>query len=127
MAAGRFGGFADNTEVDFSDSFLAFGLIGGILYTIIIFNVFRTTFRAWQRTRRPTMLAVMALLVVIFGHWMYGGQYSTAALCFFCIGSIERFARNMQVATASPNIASRPARAKIQRAFSAMPGAVPCA
>ncbi len=96
-AAGKFGGQGDNTEIDFSDAFLSMGIVGGCLYLVIIGNVLSSAIRHWRRARSVTVFVVLALLLVMFGRWLSGGQYSTAALCWFCIGGMDRIIRTLSL------------------------------
>ena len=96
MAAIRFGGDIAGTEVDFADVFLSLGAIGGLIYLMIIFNTFK---RAVQQVRQEKSFAAflaMSVLCVGFFRWLYGGQYAAAALCFFCMGCIDRGSKSTQ-------------------------------
>jgi hypothetical protein len=90
IAAGKFGGAADGTEVDLSDAFLSIGLVGGLVYMAIVYSVLSSLIRKWRITHSAAALSVLAVLSVMFGRWLYGGQYATAAFCWFCIGSANR-------------------------------------
>ncbi|MDP9174158.1 MAG: hypothetical protein M3O30_09875 [Planctomycetota bacterium] len=110
MAAQKFGGSLGCTEIDFSDAFLSMGIIGGIVYLRIISEVFKSAFMRWRLTKSSTSLALIAILFVAFGRWLYGGQYSTTALCWFCIGALDRVGDRSAQLT---RIASEPRRVSL--------------
>jgi hypothetical protein len=90
LAAGKFGASGGSTEMDISDAFESLGIVGGFIYIALVVSVLAGTTREWRRTRSPVTFAVLAILFVMFGRWMNGGQYATAALCWFCIGGMDR-------------------------------------
>ncbi len=100
IAADKFGGGNISTESDWTDSFVALGLIGGFLYTFIIGLVLVTALREWVRTRSFVSLAVLGVLLAGIGHWLHGGYYAVGMLIWFLIGAMDRAAR---LAQALPN------------------------
>lgn len=88
ISAQKFGGEGAETgsEVDVSNAFIGFGLIGGILYLVIVGATLRSAFLRYIRTGDPLVLAVAGLLIVTFGQWLNGGLYAVASLIWFLIG-----------------------------------------
>jgi hypothetical protein len=90
LAGSRFGGLNLSSEVDISNAFVNFGLIGGIIYlAMTIFALTRAITFAW-RDPRPEHLWIMAVLVVNLGQWLNGGYYLLAPLTWFLIGGMNR-------------------------------------
>jgi hypothetical protein len=96
MAAGKFGGNAKSSEVDWSNLGLSLGLPGMLLYGIIIFLTLRALLRVWQRRRSPVALALLGVIFLMGGVWLIGGEYGTTALVWTCIGMMDHFHRNLQ-------------------------------
>jgi hypothetical protein len=94
MAAAKFGGGqnAAGFEKDIPNIFYSLGAGGGILYLIIMYQALCSTMRVWTRGRSILALMIFGILVSQLGYWLLGGQYSTTALVWFLIGSIDRFA-----------------------------------
>ena len=67
MAAGKFGSVGGSTEIDISDAFESMGIVGGFIYIVIVLSVLTGIIREWRRARSPTTLAVLAVLLVMFG------------------------------------------------------------
>jgi hypothetical protein len=97
MAASKFGGSVRGTETDIGDAFMSMGVVGGCIYLALVVTVLKTTVREWRLTRSPVTLSVLGVLFVMLGRWMYGGQYATASLCWFCIGSMDCITRQSKI------------------------------
>ena len=91
LAAAKYGGRVKSSEFDVSNVFLSTGLVGGVLYVLVVALALLAAFRYWWRTRSLVALALLGILVVTFGAWLNGGQYAVAALAWFCIGALDRF------------------------------------
>jgi hypothetical protein len=89
-AASKFGGGSKSAEVDFSNVFLATGVVGGGLYVVVIFLAVRAAVRYWHFTRSLLALALIAVLTATFRKWLAGGQYAIASLVWICIGALDR-------------------------------------
>lgn len=89
-AASQFGGEALGTERDLSNMFVSLGVIGGLVYAVLIGLVLWRTALLWRDTRGVASLALMGILVVELGLWLYGSHYAITALIWFCIGSMDR-------------------------------------
>jgi hypothetical protein len=76
-----------STEVDLSNSFVAFGPGGGVLYLVIVLLVLFQAVRCLF-AGRWTMLPVAGLLIVGLGQWLTGGHYALAPLTWLLIGTV---------------------------------------
>jgi hypothetical protein len=84
-----------NTELDFTDMFVALGVVGGFCYLFVVIAVTRAMFRYAQTTQKKVALAVVALLVCTGGTWLISGQYSISAVDWFVIGAVARATRKV--------------------------------
>ena len=91
-AAKKFGSAGGSVEGDSSNMFISTGLVGGVIYLIIIFLILRTALRYWHHTRSLVALALLGILMVTFLDWLKGGQYAVSPLIWICIGALDRFA-----------------------------------
>lgn len=78
------------TEVDFLDAFVALGLAGGVLFTMVVVSVLRRVVSLYLRTSDVVMFALVGVLVITLGQWLNGGYYAVAPLIWFLIGWICR-------------------------------------
>jgi hypothetical protein len=62
------------------------------LYGAIIVTVLKTALAWWRAERATIALATLGLVVVTFGGWLIGGEYSMAALVWLYIGAMDRLA-----------------------------------
>lgn len=98
-AAGKYGGsIGGSTEGDVGDLFRSTGLVGGVVYLIILFLIIRSAFYYWAKTRSLLALSLAGVLAVNFFLWLMGGQYAMSALIWFLIGALDRF-QNMPTDT----------------------------
>ena len=94
LAAGKFGGTLAGSEMDFSDMFIALGLVGGVLFLCLTYVVMRTCLQQWQQHRHPVTLAVIGLLANCTAHWLAGGCYMLVTLLWFAVGTVDRVQRS---------------------------------
>jgi hypothetical protein len=94
-AAGKFGGNAANTEVDFTNVLLSTGLVGGAIYHVMIILIILTAVRYWIRTRSLLAMCLVGILAVMFLLWLKGGQYAVSTLLWFSIGALDRLYRDV--------------------------------
>jgi hypothetical protein len=106
LAATKYGSTGANTEGDFGNMFTALGLVGGIIFTLIVFHTLKEAALHWHRSRSLTSLTALAILVVTFNLWMVGGNYAVAMLIWVTIGYIDRTALKHKLETMDPNEAS---------------------
>jgi hypothetical protein len=90
IAASKYGGLATSTEFDLSNVMVSLGILGGVLYEVIVAIVFFFALRWWSTARSPASLAMLGICVATFGAWLIGGEYSMVAIAWFCIGSMDR-------------------------------------
>lgn len=110
-AASKFGsGGTGSTETDIGDVFVSTGLFGGILYLVIIFLTLRTVLRYWTASRSLYALCFAGILAVVFFLWLRGGQYSTSPLVWLCVGALDSFYHQHELAQddslAEPTVSS---------------------
>lgn len=86
----KFGGEATQTEVDLSNTAVAFGPIGVIVFAVVLYLGFRQAYRAASGTRTPVALAALGILVVTTGQWLNGGDYAVAWLPWLLLGWLDR-------------------------------------
>lgn len=77
-----------SSEVDFSDMFISLGAVGGILYLFVIWSTAKEALLYTKTVKRSVSLPVLAALICTLASWLIGGQYSTASIVFFLIGSL---------------------------------------
>ncbi|MBA2792488.1 MAG: hypothetical protein H0U32_00665 [Thermoleophilaceae bacterium] len=118
------------TDNDIGDAFVAFGIVGGLVFIAIIVMSFRGVFGRYLRERPdPLVFAVAGILVVSFGQWLQSGHYAAAPLMWFLLGwavkptkqSLEREERSTPVLLRSGLVGSAPRRGK-RRALAGSPG-----
>jgi hypothetical protein len=89
LAASKFGGAAQGTEVDPANAAEAWGLSGLAAYLVIAFVGLTRAYRIATRRRDPLALAVLGVLVVTFLQWLNGGQYAVAWLPWLALGWVD--------------------------------------
>jgi len=77
-----------NTEIDLSNTILALGLIGGLVYLGLMFVAFREALRNFQASRDAVSLALLGVMISALGGWMSGGHYSTAPFVWLTLGVV---------------------------------------
>jgi hypothetical protein len=93
LAAMKFGGNLQSTEVDISNLYVSLGLVGGTLYVFIVARFLLTAFRLWYWKRTWTSLCLLAVL--LFSHFQYlnSGLYAQCMFAWTCIGLMDGLAR----------------------------------
>jgi len=89
QAADKYGARTRNAEFDLANLMISVGLLGGVLYVIIVFTVLARAVSWWRDQRRSYALVVLGCLVATVGNWLIGGEYSAAALLWFQIGLMD--------------------------------------
>ncbi len=91
LAGAKLGGSGESSEVDAANIFISDGVIGGVIYLLIIFQVMRLAF---QMDRSNVFsLAILGILIATAGSWSIGGNYSTCTIIWVCIGFLDRMMR----------------------------------
>lgn len=95
LAAGDSG--VGNMEVDFSNLFMSLGILGGFLYSAILFSVFKKAYRYWKVTNNFVSVALIGVLSYWFGTYLVGMCYSIVVISWLLIGSMERIVRDESI------------------------------
>ncbi|WP_218091382.1 hypothetical protein [Paenibacillus solanacearum] len=77
-----------SSEVDLSNIMISDGIIGGAIYGLIIFEALRMAFR--EANSSTTGLIILGILLATIGSWSIGGNYSTCAIIWLCIGYLDK-------------------------------------
>jgi hypothetical protein len=97
---------AGGTELDFSNTFVSFGLPGGLLFLVITGVAFATLGRHYVRTRDPLLLGALGVAIVTLGFWLNGGHYAVTPLLWLLLGwatrPLESGTRDVPPAPATP-------------------------
>jgi hypothetical protein len=97
-AAQKYGARNRNAEVDFANLMISAGILGGLLYLIIVIAVLTRALSWWRSERHPYALIVLGSLVATLGGWLIGGEYSVAAVVWFQVGLMDRLSRDAELA-----------------------------
>ncbi len=89
-AAGKFGGQGYNTETDVGNVLVSTGIIGGLIYHVLIVLTFITAFKYWFKTRNVVGLSILGIITLSFLGWLAGGRYAVAVIVWICIGALDR-------------------------------------
>ncbi|WP_248927139.1 hypothetical protein [Paenibacillus hamazuiensis] len=88
IAAGKFTGSIISSEVDFSNKFLATGIIGGVIYLTIII---KTSLLAMKQaiSGSSTHLIILGIVITEGANWLTGGHYSVVPLIWISIAFLD--------------------------------------
>lgn len=89
LAGAKLGNGGNNAEVDLSNMFISNGIIGGFVYLLLMVTVLKTGFFMASKQKTIYMI-VLGILLVSFGSWSTGGNYSSAALIWMLIGYLDK-------------------------------------
>jgi hypothetical protein len=90
IAASKFGGAAQGTEVDPSNAGVAWGLLGLLAYLVIAIAGLATAYRLAAHRRDWLAVAALGLLVATGLQWLNGAQYAVAWLPWLTLGWVDR-------------------------------------
>ena len=90
LAASRFGGTTNATEVDLSNELAGLGIPGGLLFGAIVLLAWRRALRLYKLRADVVALAAAGVLFVLLGQWLNGGYYAIAPFVWLVIGWLER-------------------------------------
>lgn len=93
---------AADTEIDVSNAFQSFGLLGGVLFVAIFLTAWSRIVRRYLSARETAALVTAGVMVVMLGQWLNGGLYAASALLWFLLGW------SVQPTEAERNSTSRP-------------------
>jgi hypothetical protein len=82
------------TDMDISNAFVAFGIVGGAIYLLLVLFIIVQGVRAYF-AGNPEVLAVVAILVVGVGQWTNGGNYALASLIWMLAGVVAARAHQL--------------------------------
>ena len=77
------------TEFDTSNAFVAFGLLGGILFLFMQLGTYSRAVSLALRRRQPEDLAVLGILIATLGTWLLGGLYFLTPLVWVLLGGMQ--------------------------------------
>ncbi|MDA8259957.1 MAG: hypothetical protein M0Z99_30700 [Betaproteobacteria bacterium] len=89
LAAQKFGGHGQSTEVDFGDMLVDLGFGGGFLYLALMARVLWQVWQRWRFQRECSALLILGVLVVTGAAWLIAGQYEISALVWLLIGAVD--------------------------------------
>jgi len=89
-AASKFGEGSRGSEKDISNLFISTGLIGGILYLIIVFKITQLSIQYWHTDRSVVALCIAGVLGITLFGWLAGGRYALTPLIWITIGALDR-------------------------------------
>ena len=92
-AAAAFGGGGRGTETDVGDVMISLGLVGGIVYHIVIGLTLFTAAGYWRRSRTTLALAILGILIATIFSWLRGGLYAVSPILWLCVGAVDQFAQ----------------------------------
>lgn len=85
----KFGGFSASAELDIGDAFLAWGVIGGGLYIVVIMAAITVASRVRRALPGPVWIGIWAMILTSVGAWQIGGNYSIGPMIWFLIGAAD--------------------------------------
>jgi hypothetical protein len=74
------------TEVDISNAFVGLGIVGGVLYLVIVLMVLWNTVTSYF-AGREAVLPVIGVLIAGVGQWLIGGDYMLSPFTWLLIGA----------------------------------------
>lgn len=90
IAAGKYGGYAQGTEVDLGNAGIAFGITGLLAYLVVFIGGLRLTYRLAVARRDWIAIAALGVLFATAGQWLNGGEYAAAWLPWLVLGWADR-------------------------------------
>lgn len=85
----KFGGLQAGTELDIGDAFLSLGVVGGILYVLVILRAIWQASKVRKSLPGPVWIGVWAAVATSVGAWLIGGNYAVTPLIWFFIGASD--------------------------------------
>lgn len=85
----KFGGLQAGTELDIGDAFLAWGIVGGVLYLMVIGRAVWQASKVRQSLPGALWVGMWAAIATSVGVWLVGGNYAVPPLVWFMIGAVD--------------------------------------
>ncbi|MCZ8516477.1 hypothetical protein O9H85_29640 [Paenibacillus filicis] len=76
-----------SSEVDLSNMMISDGVIGGVIYALIILEALRLAFKEAKASSHG--LIILGILLATLGSWSIGGNYSASAIIWLSIGYLD--------------------------------------
>ena len=92
LAAGKFGGETENTEVDISNMFLSLGCFGGLVYVVLLWRISQLSLSYWNKERSFAALIILGILVSSIFSVLSAGDYAKNQVTWLLIGALDRIA-----------------------------------
>jgi hypothetical protein len=89
-------GLGGSTEIDVSNAFVSSGVVGGLLYVVLLAVVALRGIQGWF-AGRDTLLGVLGIMVSTAGQWLIGGHYLLAPLTWLLIGHLARVTADLPI------------------------------
>ena len=89
IAGGKFEGVNASTEADPGNAPVAAGLIGLVLYLLIVVYGIGGSYRLAQSSRTVPALAALGIVIVTFLQWLNGSEYAIAPLPWLFLGWVD--------------------------------------
>jgi hypothetical protein len=104
-AAQKYGAHNLSAEIDIANVMISMGVLGGILYGVILLHILGAAVRWWRTRREPYALALVGTLFGTLAGWLIGGEYSVAALLWFQVGLMDRLSAPVRLQARAPHAA----------------------
>lgn len=92
LAGAKLANTGDNSEVDVSNMMISNGIVGGIVYILIMLEALRQGLRHGHS--HTLALLALGIMISTLGNWSHGGNYSTSAMIWLTIGYLDRITIN---------------------------------
>ncbi len=90
LAATKFGGVGKGTELDFSNILVSSGIVGAVLYLVIMFQIFKEVMFLYFNSKNLRYIVVFAILFVTMGQLLIGANYALVPLLWLLIGWMDK-------------------------------------
>ncbi|WP_159882565.1 hypothetical protein [Paenibacillus puerhi] len=88
LAGAKLSDSGDSSEVDLSNMMISTGILGGLVYGLILLETLRRAFK--MAHSQTTVLIILGILIATIGAWSNGGNYSVCALIWLSIGFLDK-------------------------------------
>ncbi|UUZ93046.1 hypothetical protein LJK87_48885 [Paenibacillus sp. P25] len=87
LAGAKMSNTGASSEVDLSNMMISDGVVGGIVYGLILLQALRMAFK---EARSSTIgLIILGILLATLGNWSIGGNYSASSIIWLSIGYLD--------------------------------------